>query len=96
MSAALLPNRKATTSIGQIVLVSDSMENNGPVQETIRQLQNEVRNLQEDLARTRRALGQREVWLRNACQRELELRAEAGAGKKGEGVRQFDLSPRIA
>ena len=82
MSAALLPNRKAAISIGQMVLVSDSTENTGQVQETIRQLQNEVWKLQEELARTRRALGQREVLLRNAHQRELELRAEAGAEKR--------------
>lgn len=82
MSAALLPYRKAKTSIGQMVLVSDSIENTGQVQETIGRLQNEVRALQEELARTRRALEQREVLLRNARQRELELRAEAGAEKR--------------
>ncbi len=82
MSAALLPNRTATISIGRMVLMSDSMENTGQVQTTIWQLQDEVRALQEELARTRRALEQREVLLRNARQRELELRAEAGAGER--------------
>jgi hypothetical protein len=67
------------SSIGQVVLISDSMGNKSRVQETIGQLRNEVRKLQEELARTRRALEQREGLLRNAHQRELELRAEAGA-----------------
>jgi hypothetical protein len=67
-----------------MVLVSpwNSMDNTGQAQETIWQLQDEVRMLQEELARTRRALEHRAVLLRNAQQRELELRAEAGAEKR--------------
>ncbi|HWQ32226.1 MAG TPA: hypothetical protein VNQ79_05030 [Blastocatellia bacterium] len=45
-------------------------------QEYIAQLQSEVRTLREELARTERAVEQRDTLLRNALQRELELRAE--------------------
>jgi uncharacterized protein YlxW (UPF0749 family) len=45
-------------------------------QEYIAQLQSEVRTLREELARTERAVEQRDTLLRNSLQRELELRAE--------------------
>lgn len=81
MSAALRPDQNKISSVGKFILVSDLKEEDGmtQVQGRIWQLQDEVRVLQEELARTRRALDQREVLLRNAQQRELELRAEVGA-----------------
>lgn len=85
MSASLKPSRNENLSIGQVVSISsyNSVENEGAgkVQETIWQLQDEVRGLQEALVRTRRALDQRIILLRNAHQREFELRAEVGAGR---------------
>lgn len=86
MGTALMPNRQATTSIGQKFSVSfnSPVEKDGgsKVQETIWRLQDEVKVLQEELARTRRALEQREILLRNSRQRELELRAEVVDGKR--------------
>ena len=83
MSATITPNRKTTTSIGNLVFVSPlDKDGTGPVQETIWHLQDEVRVLQAELARTRRALEQRVVLLRNYEQREIELRAESGAGRR--------------
>ena len=60
-------------------------EGGNKVQEMIWRLQGEVKVLQEELARTRRALEQREVLLRNSQQRELELRAEGGDGNRCRG-----------
>ena len=85
MGTVFIPNRKATASIGQLIPISPyipMVEEEGKVQDTIWRLQNEVKLLQEELARTRRALDHREVLLRNSQQRELELRAEAGAEKR--------------
>lgn len=82
MGIALVPNRQATTGRFMAVSPHNPMEGDGKVQETIWRLQDEVRVLQEELARTRRALEQREVLLRNSRQRELELRAEVGAGRR--------------
>ena len=83
MSATVTPNCKTTTTIGKLVFVSPlDKEGTGPVQETIWHLQDEVRVLQAELARTRRALEQRAVLLENYQQRELELRAEGGAGAR--------------
>jgi hypothetical protein len=42
----------------------------------IAQLQAEVRTLREELARSERSLGHKELLLRNAMMREQELRAE--------------------
>ncbi len=92
MGTALISNHKATTATQQFLASPKNLvEPGSKVQEAIWRLQDEVRILQEVLTRTRRALDQREVLLRNSKQRELELRAEAG-----DGVRQFDFSPRIA
>lgn len=52
------------------------------VQGLIGQLQDEVRVLQEELARIRRALEQRQTLLQNSHQREVELRAAIGAEKR--------------
>ncbi len=86
MGTTLIQNRKATTSIRQFISVSShsAVEKDGgsKVQEAIWRLQDEVKVLQEELVRTRRALEQREVLLRNSRQREVELRAEGGAGKR--------------
>lgn len=81
MSAALRPDQNPGSSIGKFIFVPEMREEEGmtQVQGRIWQLQDEVRVLQEELARTRRALDQREVLLRNAQRRELELRAEVGA-----------------
>lgn len=63
------------------MVIAEAREQVGtePVQEKIWQLQDEVRMLQEELVRTRRALDQRVILLKNARQRELELRAASGA-----------------
>jgi hypothetical protein len=86
VGTTLLQNRKATTPIRQLISVSshNAIQKDGgsKVQEAIWRLQDEVKVLQEELVRTRRALEQREVLLRNSQQRELELRAEVGAGKR--------------
>lgn len=83
MGIALNPNRKTTTSIQKFsVSPNNLVEPGSKVQEAIWQLQNEVRILQEVLTRTRRALDQREVLLRNSKQRELELRAQVGAERR--------------
>lgn len=80
MSAALRSDQNPSSSVGRFILVSEIKEDGmTQVQGRIWQLQDEVRVLQEELARTRRALDQREVLLRNAQRRELELRAEVGA-----------------
>jgi hypothetical protein len=44
--------------------------------EYVTQLQNEVRTLREELARSERAIEHRDQLLRNALQREQELRSE--------------------
>lgn len=82
VSAALRPDQNIISSVGNFILVSEMKEEGGmkQVQGRIWQLQDEVRVLQEELERTRRALDQRASLLRNAQQRELELRAEVGAG----------------
>ena len=83
MDIALNPNRKTTTYIQKLsVSPNNLVEPGSKVQEAIWQLQNEVRILQEVLTRTRRALDQREVLLRNSKQRELELRAQVGAERR--------------
>ncbi len=86
MSTVLVTNRTAMVSIGYLVPVSPhsplEKEGAGKAEEMIWQLQDEVRVLQEALARTRRAVEQREVLLRNSQQREIELRAQVGAGKR--------------
>ena len=85
MGTGFNPNRKAAASSGQLISISPYSllaEEEGKVQDTIWRLQDEVRVLQEELVRTRRALDQRDVLLRNSQQRELELRAESGAEKR--------------
>ncbi len=49
-------------------------------QEYLAQLQSEVRTLREELARAERAVEHRDTLLRNALQREQELRAELVRG----------------
>ena len=89
MNTVLIPNRQATTSIGQKFSVSLNswVEKDGGSkgQETIWRLQDKVKVLQEELVRTRRALEQREILLRNSRQRELELRAEFSNGNRCRG-----------
>ncbi len=85
MSITSISQRQKTTSRSWLSASSDHLagsEENSKVQETIWRLQDEVKVLQEELARTRRALDQRELLLRNSRQRELELRAEIGAEKR--------------
>ena len=82
MSVILSPNRK-TVVVGRNLIAfppANPPENQetDQVQEAIWRLQGEVKRLQEELVRTRRALDQREVLLRNSQQRERELRAEGG------------------
>lgn len=62
---------------------SSSVKADDQVQETIWRLQDDVKRLQQELARTRRALEQRVILLRNAQQRETEFRAEVGVGRRG-------------
>ncbi len=67
MGTALSSNRKLTTAIQQFSASPKNLvEPGSKVQEAIWQLQDEVRILQEVLTRTRRALDQREVLLRNS------------------------------
>lgn len=85
MGTTSILQRQKTTSRSWFAVSSDPLvgsEENSKVQETIWRLQDEVKVLQEELARTRRALDQRELLLRNSRQRELELRAEVGAQKR--------------
>ncbi len=49
-------------------------------QDYLAQLQSEVRTLREELARAERAVEHRDTLLRNALQREQELRAELVRG----------------
>ena len=82
MGVVRIPNREATIATGQVIEFPAAsplaMQGTGQVQETIWRLQNEVRQLQEELARTRRALDHRIVLLQNSQLRERELRAEGG------------------
>jgi hypothetical protein len=76
-------NRMAMNSLISISSHDLGFQDGGnKVQEAIWRLQDEVKVLQEELVRTRRALEQREVLLRNSQQRELELRAEVGDGRR--------------
>jgi hypothetical protein len=83
VGTTLIQNRKATVSLISVSSHNAVQKDGGSkVQEAIWRLQDEVKVLQEELVRTRRALEQREVLLRNSQQREVELRAEVGAGKR--------------
>ena len=82
MSVVRITNRQVLSVGGQVVVFPpvNPSETQGAdqVQETIWRLQDEVKQLQEELARTRRALDQRIVLLQNSQLRERELRAEDG------------------
>lgn len=82
MSVVRMANRQAATSTGQVIEFSPASpvatQETGQVQETIWRLRDEVKRLQEELARTRRALDHRIVLLQNSQLRERELRAEGG------------------
>ena len=80
MSVILSPNRKMANGKVPAFIPTNPLENQevDHVQEAIGRLQCEVKRLHEELVRTRRALDQRDMLLRNAQQREKELRAESG------------------
>ncbi len=82
MSIVRIPNRQAATSIGQIIEFPPASpvatQETGQVQERIWRLQAEVKQLQEELVRTRRALDHRIILLQNSQLRERELHAERG------------------
>ncbi|MFN7946921.1 MAG: hypothetical protein U0Z53_16335 [Blastocatellia bacterium] len=91
MSAALhLINQPVTSSVSEAA-VERTLDNiasfdQSPeqrlrrAQDYIAQLQSEVRTLREELARAERSVEHRDTLLRNALQREQELRAELVRG----------------
>lgn len=86
VSTSHKPHRNLSPSFGRLAFTLPAARqetgNARRVQERIGELQDEVRVLQEELARTRRALEQRQTLLQNAHQREVELRASIGAEKR--------------
>lgn len=82
MSVVRVLNREAATAtraVSEFPPVSSvAKQETGQVQETIWRLQAEVQQLQEELARTRRALDHRIILLQNSQLRERELRAVGG------------------
>lgn len=68
MSTLRVLKQKAKGSSGSLFPPQSRLEKEGAGQteERIWQLQDEVRRLQEEMVRTRRALAQREVLLRNS------------------------------
>lgn len=79
MNVIPFSNRKVTVSAEPVLERPQETPEADLVQEAIGRLQDEVRWLQAELARTRRALEQRQVLLRNSQLRERELCSEVGA-----------------